>query len=204
MEPLRKNFNLYMRRAHLYLSLFLLPWFFMYGVSSVVFSHTDFFDSIYGGWQAKFNLRFEKEFSYDFPDDGDLRAAAKEIIKLNNLPDKAFGIYQPNNNQINIYIHDFWSSTRVIYYKNENRLTAEDSEFRFDHFLTSMHARGGFQQESFLNDLWAVIVDLFCIAMIVWVITGIYMWWMLKAVRLWGSLTIAAGVVSFILFLSLL
>lgn len=201
MISIKKNLNLYLRRAHLYLSLFLLPWFLMYGISSVVFSHTQFFDDIYGGWQNKFTLRFEKDFSYDFPEDGDLRAAAKEVIQMNGLPEKAFGVYQPNKNQVNIFIHDFWSSTRLIYDKNQKRLTAEDAGFRWDHFFTGMHARGGFQQESFLNDLWAVMVDIFCIAMLVWIITGIYMWWKLKSVRLWGSVAISVGIISFGLFM---
>ena len=32
------------RRVHLYLGLALLPWFFMYGISSVPFAHSQFFD----------------------------------------------------------------------------------------------------------------------------------------------------------------
>ena len=32
------------RRLHLYLGLALLPWFFMYGISSIPFAHTPFFE----------------------------------------------------------------------------------------------------------------------------------------------------------------
>ena len=31
------------RRVHLYLGLFLLPWLFMYGISSLPFAHAPFF-----------------------------------------------------------------------------------------------------------------------------------------------------------------
>ena len=31
------------RRVHLYLGLALLPWFFMYGISSLPFAHNQFF-----------------------------------------------------------------------------------------------------------------------------------------------------------------
>ena len=35
------------RRVHLYLGLFLLPWLFMYGLSSVPFAHTPFLSLIH-------------------------------------------------------------------------------------------------------------------------------------------------------------
>ena len=34
------------RRTHLYLGLALLPWFFMYGLSSIPFAHSQYFDAI--------------------------------------------------------------------------------------------------------------------------------------------------------------
>ena len=34
------------RRLHLYLGLALLPWFFMYGISSVPFAHSQYFDRL--------------------------------------------------------------------------------------------------------------------------------------------------------------
>lgn len=199
-----KNLNLYMRRIHLYLSMALIPWFLMYGISSVVFSHTSYFDAIYGGWQPKWSVRFDKPFEYDIPADKELREVGKEIIEQSGLPDMAFGIYRDGDKKLNIYLHNFWSSIKVQYFIEEQRLLAEDAGFRWDHFLTGMHARGGFQQDSILNDLWAVIVDFFALSMIVWVITGIYMWWMLKGVRVWGIVAIAAGVTTFAVFVMLL
>ena len=35
--------NLILRRTHIYLALFLLPWFGMYGISSLPFSHPEWF-----------------------------------------------------------------------------------------------------------------------------------------------------------------
>ena len=42
------TFSHFNRRVHLYLGLFLLPWLFMYGISSVPFAHTPFFEK----WDA--------------------------------------------------------------------------------------------------------------------------------------------------------
>lgn len=198
------NFNLYMRRIHLYLSMALIPWFLMYGISSVVFSHTQYFDDLNGGWQPTWSVRLDQEFLYEVPQDVELREIGKEIIEQSGLPDMAYGIYQNNDKHLDIYMYNFWSSIKVRYFIDEQRLLAEDAGFRWDHFLTSMHARGGFQQESFLHDLWAVIVDLFSISMMVWIITGIYMWWKIKGVRMWGTVAVVGGVATFVLFMILL
>ena len=76
----------------------------------------------------------------------------------------------------------------------------KDRRFRWDHFLTGMHARGGFEQDGFLQDSWSAVVDLVSLGMIVWVGSGLYMWWGIPAHRRWGWLAIAAGTGSFLLF----
>lgn len=64
-----------------------------------------------------------------------------------------------------------------------------------------MHVRGGFEQESFLNDAWGGLVDLVCLGFLVWIATGIYMWWQLQQTRFWGGLAMTAGLLTFLLFL---
>ena len=63
-----------------------------------------------------------------------------------------------------------------------------------------MHIRAGFVQESFLSDLWAVVVDIVCVAFVLWVATGLYMWWLQSQTRRWGALALGAGCLSFFLF----
>ena len=64
-----------------------------------------------------------------------------------------------------------------------------------------MHARGGFEQEGILPLSWSVVVDLMCVGMILWVASGLYMWWGLPGHRGWGWLAILAGAATFILFI---
>jgi hypothetical protein len=68
-------------------------------------------------------------------------------------------------------------------------------------FLSDGPARGGFEQESLLNDAWGVVVDLVCLGFLVWVGTGLYMWWQLQPTRLWGGLALGGGFLAFVLFL---
>jgi hypothetical protein len=188
------------RRIHLYFGLSLLPWFLMYGLSSIPFSHARYFDD---RDRAKglplWNVRFERDYEIEIPKEGSLRPLGAKIMKDAGL-EGAFGAYRQGRNQINVYVYTFWKSTQLKYFVNEKKLVAEDRRFRWEHFLTGMHARGGFEQGG-LQNLWSWVVDLVCLAMILWVVTGVVMWWRLQKRRTWGWVVLCAGAVSFGLFL---
>ena len=191
------------RRTHLYLGLFLTPWVIMYAVSSIPFAHNDYFeqqDKARGLplWTRTF------EGSYDLgpiPGPGQLRPLGQRVVRDFHLEDASFGVYQPNPKQLNIYVHTFWKVTQFQYFIEEHRLIAENRRFRWDHFLTSMHARGGFEDERFLPVAWSVVIDLVCLAFVLWIASGIYMWWSLPALRQRGWIALVGGVSSFALFL---
>jgi hypothetical protein len=89
-------------------------------------------------------------------------------------------------------------STQLEYFAGRKRVTVEDRRFRWDHFRTGMHARGGFDQASLLVRSWSV-VDFVC-----WRGSpgspGLYMWWSLPGSRRLGRAAILAGVASFTWF----
>jgi hypothetical protein len=45
-----------------------------------------------------------------------------------------------------------------------------------------------------------VIVDLVCLGILLWIVTGFYMWWGVSGHRRWGWVAILAGAGSFVLF----
>jgi hypothetical protein len=193
------------RRVHLYLGLSLLPWFFMYGISSVPFAHSDFFqrrDAAQG--LPTWTLRSEHQVDLPIPADPDaLRsfgAALLDRAGIANTGRTNFGAYRQSPTQVNVYVYSFWKSTQLKYYADRRTATVEDRRFRWDHFLTGMHARGGFEQEGLLQNSWSVVVDLVCVAIVLWIATGLYMWWGLPASRGLGAVALLAGVVSFIIF----
>jgi len=190
--------NLLLRRTHIYLALFLLPWFGMYGISSLPFSHPEWFRPTEGGPQR--TVRFDRSYQIAFPQTSDLRETGARILQDNGLQG-SFGVYQPNPQRLNIYLFSFWSATEITYFINQKRLLAEDQPFRWSSFLTGLHARGGFEQESLLSDAWGVIVDFVCLGFLVWIGTGLYMWWQLQPTRFWGGLALGSGALAFVLFL---
>jgi hypothetical protein len=190
------------RRTHLYLGLALLPWFLMYGISSIPFAHTPFFerrDAARG--LPTWTLR--ATHAVDLPvADGpqELRTLGATLLRQADVSTSSFGVYRQSPTQVNVYAYSFRHSTQLKYFIDERRMTVEDRRFRWDHFLTGMHARGGFEQDGLLDRSWSVIVDLVCVAILLWIASGLYMWWGLQGSRTWGWITIAAGAATFVFF----
>lgn len=190
------------RRLHLYLGLCLLPWFLMYGASSIPFAHGQFFEA---RDKAKglplYTTRVDTKYAIDVPATGDLRPVGARIVRDFGLQNSNFGAYRQGPDQLNVYVYRFLRSTQVRYYPKDQHIIVEDRRFRFDQFLTGMHARGGFEQEGFLPKAWGVLVDLSCLGMLLWILSGLYMWWTLPAIRGWGWLAFLGGIGSYLLFM---
>ena len=190
------------RRLHLYLGIALLPWFFMYGISSVPFAHNQFFeqrDAAKG--LPLWTLRAERTLDLPVPQDtAGLRAFGATLLKDAGVETTSYGTYRQSPTQVNVYAYSFWKSTQLKYFIDQKKLTVEDRRFRWDHFLTGMHARGGFEQEGFLQLSWSVVVDIVCVSMIVWIGSGLFMWWELPGQRRWGWVAILGGTLSFLFF----
>ena len=190
------------RRTHLYLGLALLPWFLMYGLSSIPFAHTAFFerrDAARG--LPMWTLRATHTVDLPVPEDPrELRALGAALLRQAGVTAGSFGVYRQSPTQLNVYAYSFRHSTQLKYFIDQQRMTVEDRRFRWDQFLTGMHGRGGFEQEGLLDRSWSVIVDLVCAAILLWIATGLYMWWGLPASRAWGWVTIAAGATTFVFF----
>jgi len=184
------------------LGLTLLPWFLMYGASSVPFAHNQYFEA---RDKAKglplWTTRLDKPYTIDVPATGELRPTGARMMQDLGLTG-SFGAYRQSPDQLNVYVYRFLRSTQVKYYIRQQRITVEDRRFRFDQFLTGMHARGGFEQESFLDKAWGVAVDLSCLGMLLWIFSGVYMWWSLPGLRGWGWVAFLGGIGSYALFMA--
>ena len=200
------SFNHFNRRLHVYLAMALLPWVLMYGLSAVPFTRHKLFDGMYDDGVPMWTLRFERDYERDIPKEKTpeaMRDFGKAVLTDLDLPlgGRSMGTYSPNKNRVNVYLVDFWDHTRITYRADRKKAVVEDKRFRWDHFVTTLHARGGYQQDSLLNDAWAFLVDLVSLAFVLWAASGILMWWQLKQTRLWGALALGGGLLSFAVFL---
>lgn len=194
------TFNIINRRTHLYLGLALLPWVLMYGLSSLIFSHGPSINPLFNDGSPVWTKKFEQEYDRPIPEDADLREVASDILAEFGLR-QSFFVTRPNPNRLNIVERGFLSGTRLTYFIDEKRLLAENHRTQLNTLLVGLHLRGGYQQDLFLDDLWAFILDLVCIGFVLWVVSGIYMWWKLRHTRFWGGLALAGGFLCFGWFL---
>jgi hypothetical protein len=179
---------LVIRRVHLYLGLFLLPWVIVFGISSLPLNHTSLQRPV--TWTPRATVPFQM----DLPADADLRALGRQILDAAGLgPGGGFNVSRPNPRQVTVNRPRFFGFTRVIYRADQQQLTVEDRVAEWPQFLGAMHTRAGFYLGSFGNIAWAVMVDVLCVGLLIWIATGVYMWWHLPASRWWGWLAIASG-----------
>jgi hypothetical protein len=182
------------RRVHLYGALVLLPWFIMYGVSSYPFAHPQ-------RGQPKWDVRLERDYTLPPAQPGDDLDAIGAAIMRDVGMSGAFGAYRNPAGNLQVHCPRFLGPSRITYFEDKHRLVVEDMQFKFSSFLTGMHTRGGFERASGLSKLWAVVVDLFSLATVIWVASGIYMWWGLKRLHFWGWVALGGGLGSFLIFL---
>jgi hypothetical protein len=58
-------------------------------------------------------------------------------------------------------------------------------------FLTRMHLAHGYPSRPGLRWLWAAVVDAMFVSMVFWALSGLVMWWQIKAVRITGAAVVA-------------
>ena len=184
----------FIRRLHLYLGLASLPWLLVYGVSSLLLSHP--------GWFARppapevWQPLFERAYDRPVAESAELRTVARAILIDCEL-DGAFWAERPRPDELRITRYRFGSDTRLTYRINEHRLRAERRTAGGRDYIVRLHFRGGFQQPSIWDGAWAVAVDLTCLALVLWVITGLWLWWRVRSLRGSGFFALAAGMMTF-------
>lgn len=187
------SFDKINRRLHLYLGLCLMPWLFMYGLSSLIIIHPSWFGvGKDRGWQPL----FEKEYSRPVDAKSDLRATAEQILKDCNL-EGAFWVNQPKPETLEIDRYSFWGSTRLTYSIKDQKLSAKHQRTGPAQAVQRMHFRGGYEQPNFWDKFWGLLVDLTCVAIVIWIGSGLIMWWRLPRLRAWGALAFGAGALLF-------
>jgi len=189
-----QNWNLLFRRTHLYLGLLLIPWMLVYALSTVVFNHREFFRAVHQT-DPTWRPLWEKEVALRVPSDpAGLRAAVRSLLDENGLKGAFFARRQ--GERLNINVQNFWHPRRVTYDFTTKELRVEGRPFAATEVLTRLHERTGYRQGGPLNNLWAFFVDLFSVATLAWIATGLYLWWKLSATRTWGWLAIGGGVAT--------
>jgi hypothetical protein len=197
-----KNWNLLFRRTHLYLGLLLIPWMLVYALSTFVFNHGEHFRA-YRAAEPLWLPLWEKDYAFDAPADAaGLRAATQRLLDEHGLSG-AFAARRQGQ-RLNINVQNFWHPRRVTYDFTTKKLRAEERRSTPLDVLIRLHERAGYGQGGPLNNLWAFFVDLFSVATLAWIATGLFLWWKLSATRRWGWLALGGGLATILALLATL
>lgn len=188
------NWNLLFRRAHLYLGIILLPWMIVYAVSTLYFNHGMLHG--HGGASGEWRTLWQKDYRIEIPNGNDaLQATARRVLDENGLGGP-FGV-QKQGARLVIALPRFIRPARLSYDPASHTLKAEQKvETSTGEILARLHTRTGYSRGGALSVVWAVMVDLFCVATFVWVASGLYLWWKLAFARFWGWVAIAGGFIA--------
>jgi hypothetical protein len=191
------TFPHFVRRAHLYTGLFLLPWVIMFGVSTIPINHQSPETAV---WTRL------GEHAFDAPVPGqeeNLRPLGRQMMDAAGI-EGGYWVYRVSPRQVQAGHPDFLAPVRLNYFAQEKRLVVERRPFSLRSFLSGMHTRGGYDMGGFWDSVWAVFVDAVCVGLILWIASGMYMWWGLPATRRWGWIALGAGAVCFAVIIATL
>src|SRR5262245_5636335 len=171
------------RRTHMYLALFLFPWVLMYALSTLVMNHRASFIARYGPggppFAAERTVRYDGAFSEDAP----LREISRTILSTLDL-DGAHGVNRRPDGTIVITRNDLTTPRRITYTPGDGTVVVERMQYRTNAFLERFHRRRGYATGYAFDNAWAVSVDIFIATAIFWTLSGLWMWWEMKATRM--------------------
>lgn len=193
-------FSKVVRQTHMYLGLVMAPWLLMYALSTIVMNHREAFKEHYGGALVKWDKERELRHEGQFTADADPRFMAEQITAHLGLEGNFNARMSPGRQQLTILRTDPVSPRRITYTPADGKLLVEKQEFRAQPFLEGLHRRRGYQSAVFLDDMWAAMVDGVIVVMVLWVLSGLWMWWQLKVTRRAGALLVLAGFALFSIF----
>jgi hypothetical protein len=192
-------FSTVLRRTHMYLALFLFPWMFMYAVSTLAMNHRRFFGEHAG---AAVPYEKEREFVYDgvFPTNAEPRTISRQILGSLDL-DGAHGVTRRKDGAIVMTRNDLVTPRRLTYDPSTRTIVIEKMPHRTNSLLERFHRRRGYATGYALDTVWAVSVDLVIVAMVFWVLSGLWMWWEMTVTRALGGVALLAGAGLFAFYL---
>lgn len=180
------------RKFHLFLGLILVTFVLMYFVTAVIFMHHKWFDNhppkrtvdvyelTYSGDVQSYSIYLQNKFNL-----------SGKRVEIRWPGGQDFVRQFPNGRLRCVYVRPGWQYEAVVS-PERDKVTITTQEAGFKQTLLMMHRLAGYGG-GWLYSVWALIVDLVSLSMIVFSITGIYMWYKLTKKHLLGWLILAGN-----------
>lgn len=177
----------------MYLALFLAPWMIGYALSTIAMNHRM-------PRPTTFIKEREQRYPNTFEPGTPPREIARQILVDLHL-EGAFGVQGPApDGHLTINRQGMLSPRRITFTPQDRRIVVERMELETSGFLNRFHRRRGYQQPYTADLAMAISVDAVIIAMVFWALSGLWMWWEMRATRWWGLACTVTGAGIFTLF----
>jgi hypothetical protein len=184
----------------MYLALFLTPWLLMYALSTLAMNHREVFIEKYGAAAPPYEKEREQTFAASFPPGANPGQMARQILEALDL-DGAHGVTRRADGTLVITRTDLLAPRRLTFTPSTQTLVIEKIGPRTNALLERFHRRRGYSTGYGLDTAWAVSVDIVIAALVVWVLSGAWMWWEMKATRRAGAVAALVGTALFTFYL---
>ncbi len=191
------------RRIHLFTGLFLAPWMVMYALSTLVMTHRELVSSFYASKKPAMVTERALNYSRSFPADATREQIAEAILRDLGLSGTHYLSGGRDGKPLVIHRQHALTPRQIAFDASKNEILLQREEFRTSNFLERMHRRRGYNSYA-LENTWGFTVDVAVVAMAFWSLSGVWLWWELRPVRLWGALSLSAGLALFAMFLALI
>jgi hypothetical protein len=186
-------FSKLVRRTHMYLALFLAPWMLGYALSTLAMNHRM-------PRPTTFIKESEQQYVNVFEPGTPPREIARQILLDLDL-DGAFSVQGPApDGRLTVTRQGMLSPRRITFTPQDRRVVVERMELETSGFLNRFHRRRGYQQPYAADLAMAISVDAVIVAMVFWSLSGLWMWWEMRATRGWGLACAATGIGIFTFF----
>jgi hypothetical protein len=198
-ETARSKVSRWVRRVHMFTGLFLAPWMVMYALSTLVMAHREWVGSFYSSRNPAMVTERELDYSRSFPANLAREQIGRQLLQDLGLDGTHSVSGGRNGGPLVINRQHALTPQRITFDPSKGRVVIERQEFRTASFLERMHRRRGYNPYS-LENTWGFAVDVTVVTMVFWSLSGIWLWWELRPLRLWGALSLVPGIILFALF----
>jgi hypothetical protein len=191
------------RRVHMFTALFLAPWMIMYALSTLVMAHRKLVESFYASKRPTTLTERELDYTRSFPAETTREQIAEAILGDLGLSGTHSLSGGRDGQPLTIRRQHAIAPRQITFDRSKNKIVLQREQFRGSNFLERMHRRRGYNSYA-LENTWGFTVDMAVVSMVFWSLSGVWLWWELKATRGWGALSLITGLALFVIFLVLI
>ena len=163
----------------MYLALFLTPWMLGYALSTIVINHN-------ASGPQTFITESQQPYSAVFPPGTPARQIGEQILSDLHL-EGAFGVQEPRpDGTLVVNRQDLLHPRRITYSPADHHLVVDDAVVRLTRSAPFAADRA-----------MAWSIDAVIVALVFWALSGLWMWWEMRATRLWGFAAALFGIGMF-------